>query len=78
MALTMQIPGFSLSGTETRHGDGLIIQDKNNNVLVMDGFDGSSPSTKLISILKSSNFKDINLFLSHPHYDHYKGLTMIM
>lgn len=78
MALTIQIPSFSLSGTDTRHGDGLIIQDKNNNVLVMDGFDGSSPSAKIISILKSSNFKDINLFLSHPHYDHYKGLTMIM
>lgn len=78
MAISFYVPSFALSGTDTRHGDGLVLYDSKKNTLVIDGFDGSTVSTKLINYLKQQKLQTLTLLLSHPHYDHYKGLTMIL
>ena len=78
MAITIFVPGFSTSKCDERHGDGMVIHSESGQTLVIDGFDGGAPTTSLISYLKKHNYKDLHLMLSHPHYDHYKGLRMIM
>lgn len=78
MAITIYVPGFSTSKSDERHGDGTVIHSESGQTLVIDGFDGGAPTTSLISYLKKHNYKDLHLMLSHPHYDHYKGLQMIM
>ena len=78
MAITIYVPGFSTSKSDERHGDGMVIHSESGQTLVIDGFDGGAPTTSLISYLKKHNYKDLHLILSHPHYDHYKGLRMIM
>ena len=61
-----------------RHGDGCVIHSDTGQTLVIDGFDGGAPTTALVSYLKKHKYKDLHLMLSHPHYDHYKGLRVIM
>ena len=78
MAITMFVPGFKTSRTDERHGDGLVIHSDTSHTLVIDGFDGGAPTTALVKYLKQHNYKDLHLLLSHPHYDHYKGLKVIM
>ena len=78
MAITIYVPGFSTNKSDERHGDGMVIHSESGQTLVIDGFDGGAPTTSLISYLKKHNYKDLHLMLSHPHYDHYKGLQMIM
>ena len=78
MAITIYVPGFSTGKSDERHGDGMVIHSESGQTLVIDGFDGGAPTTSLISYLKKHNYKDLHLMLSHPHYDHYKGLRMIM
>lgn len=75
------IPGFTLSSgkSDDRRGDGLVIHSDLGTTIVIDGFDGSSPSISLINHLKKNHYNDIDaLILTHPHYDHYKGLLMMM
>ena len=74
MAITMFVPGFKTSKSDERHGDGLVIHSDTGHTLVIDGFDGGAPTTALVKYLKQHNYKDLHLLLSHPHYDHYKGL----
>ena len=74
----MFVPGFKTSRTDERHGDGLVIHSDTSHTLVIDGFDGGAPTTALVKYLKQHNYKDLHLLLSHPHYDHYKGLKVIM
>ena len=78
MAITIYVPGFTTSRSDERHGDGMVIHSESGQTLVIDGFDGGAPTTSLISYLKKHNYKELHLMLSHPHYDHYKGLRMIM
>ena len=78
MAITIYVPGFSTSRSDERHGDGMVIHSESGQTLVIDGFDGGTPTKSLISYLKKHNYKELHLMLSHPHYDHYKGLRMIM
>ena len=78
MAITMFVPGFKTSKADERHGDGLVIHSDSGHTLVIDGFDGGAPTTALVSYLKKHKYKDLHLMLSHPHYDHYKGLRVIM
>ena len=78
MAITMFVPGFKTSRSDERHGDGLVIHSDTGHTLVIDGFDGGAPTTALVKYLKQHNYKDLHLLLSHPHYDHYKGLKVIM
>ena len=68
MAITIYVPGFTTSRSDERHGDGMVIHSESGQTLVIDGFDGGAPTKSLISYLKKHN----------PHYDHYKGLRMIM
>ena len=78
MAITMYIPSFTRNGKDDRRGDGIVIHSDMGYALVIDGFDGSAPSKKLIQYLKDHKYKNLYLYLTHPHYDHYKGLRMIM
>ena len=78
MAITIYVPGFTTSRSDERHGDGMVIHSESGQTLVIDGFDGGAPTKSLISYLKKHNYKELHLMLSHPHYDHYKGLRMIM
>ena len=81
MAITIYVPGFTTSRSDERHGDGMVIHSESGQTLVIDGFDGGAPGAptkSLISYLKKHNYKELHLMLSHPHYDHYKGLRMIM
>lgn len=79
--ITGYIPGYSRNGkTDRRCGDGLVLHSNKGKgyTLVVDGFDGDEPTTKLINYLREKKYTDLYLLLSHPHYDHYKGLQMIM
>lgn len=78
MAITLFVPGFKTSKSDERHGDGMVIHSDTGPTLVIDGFDGGALTTSLIRYLKKHNYKDLHLLLSHPHYDHYKGLREIM
>lgn len=78
MAITMYVPGYTRNGNDDRRGDGMIVHSDMGYTLVIDGFDGSEPSKKLIQYLKNHKYKNLYLYLTHPHYDHYKGLRMIM
>ena len=78
MAITMFVPGFKTGKSDERHGDGLVVHSDTGHTLVIDGFDGGAPTTALVKYLKQHNYKDLHLLLSHPHYDHYKGLRVIM
>ena len=71
------IPGLQKSvSKETRYGDGQIIND-GTNYIVIDGFCGKG-STILINTLKEWGVKSPILALSHPHVDHMQGLSIIM
>ena len=78
MANTIYIPGFTASKSDERHGDGMVIHSDLGYTLVIDGFDGGIPTTKLMRYLKDHKYRELHLLLSHPHHDHYKGLRMIM
>lgn len=78
MAITMYVPSFTRNGNDDRRGDGMVIHSDIGYTLVIDGFDGSAPSKKLIQYLKDHKYKNLYLYLTHPHYDHYKGLRMII
>ena len=78
MAITIFVPGFKTNRSDERHGDGCVIHSDTGQTLVIDGFDGGAPTTALVSYLKKHKYKDLHLMLSHPHYDHYKGLRVIM
>lgn len=47
MAITMFVPGFKTSKSDERHGDGLVIHSDTGHTLVIDGFDGGTPTTAL-------------------------------
>lgn len=78
MAITLFVPGFKTNKSDERHGDGMVIHSDTGHTLVIDGFDGGAPTTSLINYLKNHHYKDLHILLSHPHYDHYKGLRVIM
>ena len=78
MAITIFVPGFKTNRSDERHGEGCMIHSDTGQTLVIDGFDGGAPTTALVSYLKKHKYKDLHLMLSHPHYDHYKGLRVIM
>ena len=78
MANTIFIPGFTTTKADERHGDGMVIHSDTGHTLVIDGFDGGSPTSSLIRYLKDHQYRELYLLLSHPHHDHYKGLRMII
>lgn len=78
MGITGYIPSYVSLGKDDRRGDGLILHSDTGYTLIVDGFDGSSPTAKMITWLKDRKITDLYLLLTHPHYDHYSGLRMIM
>ena len=78
MAITIFVPGFKTNRSDERHGDGMVIHSDTGHTLVIDGFDGGMPTKALVNYLKNHGYKDVHLLLSHPHYDHYKGLRVII
>lgn len=79
--IRIHIPGFAKNQSGgPRFGDGTImeiLEDTYTAVLVIDGYCGVG-TTKLIAYLKSRGIKDPYLFISHAHYDHYKGIREII
>ena len=63
-------------GSGTRLGDAQIIDD-GKNYEVIDGYCGKG-SDRLISTLKERKIKSPNLYITHPHYDHYYGIRQII
>ena len=79
--LTGYIPSYTRgNATDRRCGDGMVIHsDKGKGyTLVIDGFDGTEATNKLISYLKKKGYTKLYMLLSHPHYDHYQGLRRIL
>ena len=70
------IPGLGKSSKQTRYGDGQIIND-GTNYLVIDGFCGKG-TTILINKLKQWKVKNPILAISHAHYDHNYGIYEII
>ena len=60
----------------TRLGDAQIIDD-GKTYEVIDGYCGKG-SDRLISTLKERKIKSPNLYITHPHYDHYYGIRQII
>lgn len=64
------------SNGNTRLGDAQIIDD-GTYYEVIDGYCGKG-SDRLISTLKERKIKSPNLYITHPHYDHYDGIRRII
>ena len=60
----------------TRLGDAQIIDD-GKNFEVIDGY-CEKGADRLISVLKGRKIKSPNLYITHPHYDHYDGIRRII
>ena len=70
------IPGLGKPAKETRYGDGQIIND-GTNYLVIDGFCGKGTDI-LIKKLKAWKVVSPILAISHSHYDHTYGISKIL
>lgn len=71
------VPKITLSGNETRKGDGIGMRC-NGQTMLFDGFEGGEPTNNLMSWLASEGVEVIDtVVLSHIHYDHYNGLLQI-
>ena len=71
------VPKITLSGRETRKGDGFGMRC-NGQTMLFDGFEGGEPTNNLMSWLASEKVEVIDtVVLSHIHYDHYNGLLQI-
>ena len=64
------------SNGNTRLGDAQIIDD-GTYYEVIDGYCGKG-ADRLISVLKERKIKSPNLYITHPHYDHYDGIRRII
>lgn len=71
------MPKITLSGSETRKGDGIGMRCGGQTML-FDGFEGGEPTNNLMSWLAGEGVEVIDtVVLSHIHYDHYNGLLQI-
>ena len=77
--IRLQVIGLyasDFSGGNTRLGDAQIIDD-GTYFEVIDGYCGKG-ADRLISVLKERKIKSPNLYITHPHYDHYDGIRRII
>lgn len=74
--LHIYMPGLGYPSKENRYGDGQIITDGNNH-LIIDAFCGNMANT-FIKKLKAWGVKSPILAISHAHYDHYDGISKII
>lgn len=76
--IRIHVPGFSKNQSGgPRFGDGTVVEIENKIYLVIDGYCGAG-TAKLIAYLKSRKISSPYLFISHAHYDHYKGIREII
>ena len=75
--IRIYIPGFSTSDSGgPRWGDCTIIDDGTNTEII-DGYCGVGTS-RLIKRMKARKILTPYLYISHAHYDHYKGIREII
>lgn len=77
--IRLQVVGLyasDFSNGNTRLGDAQIIDD-GTYYEVIDGYCGKG-ADRLISVLKERKIKSPNLYITHPHYDHYDGIRRII
>lgn len=77
--IRLQVIGLyasDFSNGNTRLGDAQIIDD-GKTYEVIDGYCGKG-SDRLIATLKERKIKAPNLYITHPHYDHYDGIRRII
>lgn len=75
--IRINIPGFYDSdGGGPRWGDCTIIDD-GTNYEIIDGYCGVG-TTRLIKRMKKRKILQPYLYISHAHYDHYKGIREII
>lgn len=62
---------------DMRDGDCLILTDDVGTAMVVDGYCGA-PARRLVQYLKEHGIRKPYLDLTHPHYDHYNGIELIL
>lgn len=74
------IPGLrddDVSEKTPRDGDCTILKDDLGTAMIIDGYCGA-PARRLVDYLKSVGIRKPYLDLTHPHYDHYNGIELII
>ena len=75
--IRIYVSGFSTSDSGgPRWGDCTVIDD-GENYEVVDGYCGVG-ATRMLKRLKDRDIRDPYLYISHPHYDHYKLIRDII
>ena len=72
------VPKITLSGKETRKGDGFGIIC-NGESMCIDGFQGGEPTNGLIEWFEDNGVGTVDTaVLTHVHWDHYNGLLQMV
>jgi len=75
--ITVWIPSMPQRSYAYRRGDAQIIHDDNKNAIVIDGGEDFL-CDQIISYCKSHGITNITYILSHWHYDHDRGMKLLL
>lgn len=75
--ITVWIPSMPQKSYAYRRGDAQIIHDDNKNAIVIDGGEDFL-CDQIISYCKSHGITHITYILSHWHYDHDRGMKLLL
>ena len=75
--ITIWIPSMPQRSYSYRRGDCQVIHDDNHNAIIIDGGEDDI-CNKAISYCKSHGITHITYILSHWHYDHDRGMKLLL
>ena len=75
--ITIWIPSMPQKSYAYRRGDCQVIHDDNHNAIIIDGGEDDI-CNKAISYCKSHGISHITYILSHWHYDHDRGMKLLL
>lgn len=75
--ITIWIPSMPQRSYSYRRGDCQVIHDDNHNAIIIDGGEDDI-CNKAISYCKSRGISHITYILSHWHYDHDRGMKLLL